>query len=116
MAKTVVLLGAGASYASDFRLPTMRGFFMPDGVPENLEFLLGWFYDGVPREEFDLEEVFSYLDLSVRRLPAWIPDARVRDVFGARYPLGELLWYVNSRLKVERDKLCSKHVALFRRL
>jgi len=114
--KTILLLGAGASKASDFRLPTMRGFFDLAQVPENLKEFLKIFYPAMLVEEFDLEEVLTHLTLSVRRLPSWIPDERVQHSIGVHYPLGDLLWYVGRRLAIDPTKICSRHAALFRRL
>jgi hypothetical protein len=115
-AKTVLLLGAGASRASDFHLPTMRGFFDLADVPDDLKTFLHHFYRGIPAADFDLETVLADLTLSVQRLPRWAPDERVRHNIGAHYPLGDLLWYVSRRLKTDPARVCQRHKDLFRKL
>jgi hypothetical protein len=111
--KTIILLGAGASKASDFALPTMKGFFDPKAIPTNLEKFLSWCFQGVPLHESDLEEVFSFLDMSVNRLPTWVGHPMVVDMIGQSYPLGELLCYVRERLQIPKDSGCRKHTTLF---
>jgi hypothetical protein len=111
--KSIVLLGAGASKASYFSLPTMKGFFDVDATPDNLTRFLKWFCEGLPPEEYDLEEIFSFLDMSVTRLPAWTGHPSAVDMIRQNYPLGDLLLYVQRRLQIPDDESCTKHLALF---
>jgi hypothetical protein len=72
MPGTVLLLGSGASRASQFALPTMAGFFTgAQSLPSNLDDFLSWFYPGRTRDSYNLEEVLAYLDISRARLPLW---------------------------------------------
>ena len=75
--KKVLLLGAGASRASHFKLPMMREFFGPniENVPDPLRHFLGWFYPNSSPDSFNLEEVLIYLSISASRTPAWMGQA-----------------------------------------
>jgi hypothetical protein len=91
--KTVVLLGAAASKASDSALPTMQGFF-DRPLSEPLRRFLEWFYPGEAAREYNLEEVPSYLYISQSRIPAWTGAAAL----GLRnFEYRELLDFVVDR-------------------
>jgi hypothetical protein len=68
--KRVMILGAGASAASDFHLPVMSGFFGPnkEAYSELFRFL-DWFYPDIPAGCYNLEKVLAFLELSKTRLP-----------------------------------------------
>lgn len=111
--KRVIILGAGASAASDFCLPTMKGFF-EDDLSHHLELdkFLKWFYGDCERSEYNLEEILGYLDLAHSQLPQWTQEDR--PLYGGKkvgYP--ELLSYVLQRLSTPREERCSVHRNLF---
>lgn len=107
--KTVFVLGAGASFASDYQLPTMSAFFDDKDLPPKIATFLDWYYATlVPA---NLEEVLTYLANSEKRAPIW---------FGA--PVGvngectyrDVLLYVQNRLRVNPDAPCLRHMAMFK--
>jgi hypothetical protein len=117
--KTVYFLGAGASNAFDFKLPTMRSFFQKrDPIlkrfPKLHQFIQRAF-PGIPIQKINLEDVISYLDLSVGRFGS----------FGER-PGGSLLdaraefdQCVRTKLDYERSAKgiwCSNLKKIFRGL
>jgi len=106
--KTVYFLGAGASAASDFALPTMEKFF--EGADfageeyKNLNQFIGNKFPGLPIENLNLEEVVTTIELSLDTFGAlgghpepYIYDART-----------ELNKYVADRLKIDTTKGCTK--------
>jgi hypothetical protein len=63
--KKVILLGAGASNGSRFRLPVMNEFFagfQPDTYPRLAEYLYSRF--GVPFDNLNLEDVVTQMEIS----------------------------------------------------
>ena len=113
--KTVYMLGAGASRASDFRLPTMQGFFDIDdsSFPEDLRTFLSWFYPDVNPRNYNLEEVLSFLNLKDSHLPNWMAERRHARSRDDGYTYDELLDYVLARLQIDEINGCSKHIKLF---
>lgn len=115
--KSVLLLGAGASAASRFALPTMAGFFDPiEGVDGTLREFLSWFYPGRAPNDYNLEEVLAFLDISRARLPLW----GVAPTVPHRFPKGELyselIRFVKQRLAIPETQSCDLHTALCRTL
>ncbi len=117
-ANTVLMLGAGASRASQRELPTMRGFFGPslDEIPKELREFLQWFYPGTPPGGFNLEEVLSYLYLSAERASSWAGMAGGATGTAHDFRYEHLLTYVQNRLEIPQHSTCDKHVAVFSRL
>jgi len=115
--KTVLLLGAGASAASEFQLPTMRGFFGEnlDDYPDLREFLER-FYPEADRKDYNLEEVLAYLDLSRSRLPLWDgqPILAKEDRFSSLYVRS--VEYVKHRLEIGSTDHSVLHTRLFETL
>lgn len=115
--KRVLLLGAGASAASDFNLPTMAGFFDAElsEYPELISFLK-WFYPQKPPAEYNLEEVLAYLDISRARMHVW--GFGSREVSYGNEPLAydSLIEFVQRRLDIPKGKSCSLHKRLFENL
>ncbi|MHA1228793.1 MAG: hypothetical protein ACTSPV_18875 [Candidatus Hodarchaeales archaeon] len=77
--KRVYLLGAGASKASEFRLPVMKGFFQQEDLtrkkfPELRKFIQNNF-PMIPIEKVNLEDVITYLDLSLDRFGGLAKEA-----------------------------------------
>ena len=117
--KTVYFLGAGASNASDFGLPTMDGFFRKDDlVLENFsEFrrFIDSVFRGIPAGKLNLEDVITYLELSIDAFGSFgkCPDTYLYD---AREQFNQ---YVRMRLvhKPIGGKIwCSKYKKIFRDL
>lgn len=116
--KTVLVLGAGASHASQLELPTMRGFFGSslDDIPEELRGFLQWFYPHSSPDSFNLEEVLSYLYLSTERASAWAGLANGDITPEYSYCYEDLLAYVQKRLEIPRDWICEKHLEVISQL
>jgi len=112
--KTVLVLGAGASFASDFKLPVMAGFFGPqrDGFAEVFEFLES-FYPTHEPSEYNLEDVLAFLSVSRERMQVWgLPPsagtfASYDDLYSA------VLQYILRRLEIPKDGICKLHKSLF---
>jgi len=72
MIKTVYFIGAGASRGSDFRLPTMEGFFeesrFVDNNFPNLEKYINTLYPNMPFEKITLEDLITHLKLISYRI------------------------------------------------
>lgn len=105
--KTVYFLGAGASAASDFHLPTMKEFFKGANFTgegyQNLRQFLDNKFPGQPVENLNLEEIVTAIELGVdafgffgKRPHPYIYEARK-----------EVDKYVNARLRIAGDKGCS---------
>lgn len=114
--KRVLILGGGASRASEFHLPTMKGFFGDDlSEHPGLEEFLKWFYGDLSRDQYNLEEVLAYLDLSRTRLPLWSTEQRPKyDTRDVGYT--EVIEYVRKKLRTPENKICSLHRSLFSQL
>jgi hypothetical protein len=113
--KQVILLGAGASKASEFTLPTMQGFFTGDRLeryPPLKKFLCGYYSEPDPTK-YNLEDVLAYLDLSRNRLPLW--DRRYKPAYHDSVYFS-VLDYVQETLRIPEDKTCERHKNLFARL
>ncbi|MEE8450111.1 MAG: hypothetical protein V3S39_10805, partial [Thermodesulfobacteriota bacterium] len=111
-AKTVYFLGAGASNASDFHLPTMKGFFqarkLKNADYENLSGFIKLLLPGVSPQDVNLEEVITHLALALEGLGAsWQPD-RTLEMKARR----ELNQYVVERLSIDEGKKCKLHLKL----
>ncbi|MDO9069571.1 MAG: hypothetical protein Q7W05_14105 [Deltaproteobacteria bacterium] len=114
--KRVIILGSGASRASKFALPTMSGFFGP--IPSRYRPLfafLKWFYPGLSKSEYNLEEVLAFVDLSRVRLPLWGEDRRAHTYrYEQIYAL--ILDYIHDRLQLPYGESCALHERMVSRL
>lgn len=112
--KTVIVLGAGASFASDFKLPVMAGFFGPhrDEFAELFEFLESFYPNREPLE-YNLEDVLAFLSVSRERMPVWglPPSARTFTSYDGLY--WGVLQYILRRLGIPKDGICRLHKRLF---
>lgn len=111
--KCVLLLGAGASAASDAGLPTMRGFF--HGQLHNfgaLRQFLHSYYGARPTTEWNLEECLAYLAKARTQIGSWDPalGALFTSHLGDAY--SECLSFVEVRLAIHREMVCAKTAAL----
>jgi hypothetical protein len=114
---TVVLLGAGASKGSEKNLPAMQGFFGPtlESMSPELGRFLVWFYGHENLEQYNVEDVLSYLDLAQARVPKWTGLASMVGL-GVAMPNYELLLdYIATRLQIHGPP-CSRHRSLIERL
>ena len=111
--KTVYFLGAGASCASDFGLPTMKGFFRKDDFclrkqpvkyPNLFEFIKRKFGE-IHFSELNLEEVITFLALSLDSVGSFGDHPEVY-IYQA---LREFDEYVSYRLNITEPKGCSEH-------
>lgn len=117
--KTVYFLGAGASNASVFELPTMDGFFREDELAldnfSKLREFTETIFPGIPPKKLNLEDVITYLELSIDRFGSFgkQPGANLYD---ARQQFNQ---YVRRRLAYKRvdDKdWCPRFEKIFRGL
>lgn len=110
--KRVLILGAGASRASIFHLPTMSGFFDPEPSEYKTLFsFLKWFYPGHPKCDYNLEEVLAFVDLSRIRLPLWGEGRRASNhQYQTLYP--QIIDYIKKRLEIPAGELCPVHERL----
>jgi len=110
-----MLLGAGASHASDLHLPTMRTFFSDPDLPRTVASFLAEYYGTTDPTDYDLEEVLTHLFLSERRAPGWIgfEQSMVMQHLQAGLAYWTLLGYVRARLNPKDAPVCGHHVALF---
>lgn len=83
--KTVYFLGAGASNASDFKLPTMDGFFRKDDLAlknfSELRQFIESVFRGIHSEKLNLEDVITYLELGTDKFGSFgkHPDSYLDD-------------------------------------
>lgn len=112
--KRVLFLGAGASFASDFKLPVMTGFFGPerDEFIDLFQFLES-FYPNYGRSEYNLEDVLTFLTISRNRMWVWGLPPSVGSLvsYGGLY--STVLRYIHHRLEIPKDGICSLHKNLF---
>lgn len=113
MSKTVYLLGAGASAASEYALPTMKNLISEELFRRynQLTAFIERFYPNQKFEEIDIEELISFIDLADNNF----------SIFG-EYP-DPGLWHVKNELSIcLRERLkqdparpyCNKYKQLFR--
>jgi hypothetical protein len=115
----VFLLGAGASAASDFRLPVMSGFFghQPVDLPsslrgqsfEKLTEFVRRLYGGRARRDWNVEEVLTSFEISEQMVSAWSPSGiGLQEIRELRQLL---LVFLHTRLAagVPEDRPCALH-------
>lgn len=105
--KTVYFLGAGASAASDFHLPTMKEFFKGANFTgdeyQNLKRFINDKFTGWPIERLNLEELVTAIELSLDTFGA-LGKHPESYIYEARTELNK---YVNARLQISKYKGCS---------
>ena len=112
MNKSVFLLGAGASAASDFNVPTMANLIEDESFSNHkrlLEFATKYFPDKKPHE-IDIEELITYLDFVDSKYSVFgdIPNP---DIWHVK---NELFIYLRERLTDKSGKeYCEKFKRLF---
>ncbi len=103
--KKVYFFGAGASKASIFEFPTMRGFFRGEDLKlqqyDQLRDLIYELFPNTPVDELNLEEMVSHLDLTLDDLGKRGLVEGI-DSFQAQTQLME---YIVHRLKLPDDPL-----------
>jgi NAD-dependent SIR2 family protein deacetylase len=115
--KTVYFLGAGASAASDFKLPVMKGFFKEKDFPKkggkypNLSVFLQNFYTSKDWNNFNLEEIITHLELTMEGFSWDSVDSYLHDV------KQELYKYIKYRIgDPVNNNACNNHKKLFQKL
>jgi hypothetical protein len=113
--RTVIVLGAGASFASDHHLPTMAAFWPTlSGLADPLQRFLIWF-GAAKTQPCNLEEVLAYLDLARHRSGTWgLPTTPAGTDPEQCY--AAVLDDLRARLATPSDRPCASHVKLFQRL
>lgn len=117
--KSVYFLGAGASKASDFQLPTMSEFFTEEDFKQDkypaLHKFIGRVFPKVSFKELNLEEVITRLELGIDRFGAF-GEHPEPYLYEARR---EFTSYVSERLQykpINGRPTCEKHEVLLRQL
>ncbi len=115
MGKTVYFLGSGASKASAFGLPVMKGFFRSDDFagPEysNLAGFIHKWFPGTEPDDLNIEDVITCLELSLDRVGSFgrSYDGHILD---ARREFDKL---IASRLAIPVGKSSDLHELLMGR-
>jgi len=116
--KIVYFLGAGASKASDFRLPVMKEFFRKEDLSEknfsNLREFIRKVRPDSSIETVNLEDIITYLDLSLEDLGSNWQQERTLEQKARQ----ELYAYITKRLSPCENYpyLCQSHLKLAQRL
>jgi len=117
--KSVYFLGAGASKASDFQLPTMSEFFTEEDFKQDkypaLHKFIGRVFPKVSFKELNLEEVITRLELGIDRFGAF-GEHPEPYLYEARR---EFTSYVRERLQykpINGRPTCEKHTVLLGQL
>ena len=116
---TVILLGAGASYGSEFNLPMMEGFFrtsdLEGEIYSNLKKYILSGFPSTPLANLNLEDVITHLELSLEGFGKhWEPNPS-----GLLQIKNEIYDYIEFRLSIgEQDKWpnlpnCQHHTNIF---
>jgi len=117
--KIAYFLGAGASNASVFELPTIEGFFQKDDLAlKNFSEIRKFIENAFPRipaEKLNLEDVITYLELSIDRFGSFgkPPDGYL---YNARKQFSQ---YVRRRLlykSIDGKNWCPKFKEIFQDL
>jgi len=107
--KTVYFLGAGASHASEYKLPCMQGFFREnDFKSEDYSSLFKFIerkFSRLSFNELNLEEVITFLELSLDTFGSF-GEHPENYIYGARREFDQ---YVNHRLNTPELKGCCEH-------
>lgn len=111
--KTVYLLGAGASAASDFSLPVMKGF-LKDEEPTlaNATEFLKILYPTLNISELNVEDVLTHLDLAVDGFGSRWGNYAYSGPDLERRAQTDIHGYIHERLAVPDDKVCKQHLAI----
>ncbi|MBA7573753.1 hypothetical protein ES708_15551 [subsurface metagenome] len=114
--KDVYFFGAGASSASCFKLPVMRGFlseidFNPNKYPNLYDFIKEHFYR-TPLPELNLEQVITMLELSIDKFGSFGKRPEVYLYEAKR----EFDRYINNRLTIHPHQGCDKHKKILKTL
>ena len=114
--KTVYFFGAGASFASDFNLPMMKGFFRKEDFnSSNFSNLYKFIQEHFPNQqlsELNLEKVITFLELSIDKFGSFGEHPEVY-LYEAKKEFDK---YVNSRLKITAPEGCNKHTKIIKPL
>lgn len=107
--KTVYFLGAGASKASDFKLPIMGEFFKGANFTgeeyQNLNRFIDDKFPGLPIENLNLEEVVTTIELSLDTFGA-LGGHPEPYIYEARRELDR---YIAETLNIDITKWCKLH-------
>lgn len=112
--KTVLFLGAGASFASEFQLPVMAGFFGPHREDfTDLFNFLEWFYPDKNPSQYNLEDVLAFLAISRNRMAIWDMPPNAKPLVNYDTMYLKVLQYIHRRLEIPKDGVCQLHKQLF---
>jgi NAD-dependent SIR2 family protein deacetylase len=109
--KVVYFIGAGASQASDFNLPSLKDFFKEGFQKEmypNLYAFVEKHFPGMKSDELNLEEVITFLELSVDQFGTF-GNAIPPYLYDARKEFGEYVYNKLNYKPIEGRNWCNKH-------
>lgn len=112
MSSTVYILGAGASAASEFELPVMRGFFASPIFDEKYKYLYPYikkYFNHIATIDINVEELITHLEISLEKY-------RYSDVETHMSCQKDLLNYITERLSIQKEALCRYHEMLYKKL
>lgn len=117
--KSVYFLGAGASKASDFKLPTMSEFFTEEDFKQDkypaLHKFIGRVFPKVSFKDLNLEEVITRLELSIDRFGAF-GEHPEPYLYEARREFDRYVYKRLSYKPVNGNHKCQTHEVLLRQM
>jgi len=109
MSNTVYLLGAGASAASEFKLPLMKGFFVSDiEIGANLRGYIKKYFGHMASGDINVEEL-THLEISMEKY-------KFSNLESHSICHKELLNYITERLRIPERSPCQYHELLFKKM
>lgn len=112
MSSTVYILGAGASAASDFKLPVMKSFFDPflsGGEYVSLHAYISKYFNSMSISDINVEELITHLEISLEKY-------KYSDVETHITCWKHLINYITDRLNIPKDGICKYHEMLYKKL
>lgn len=116
--KAVYFLGAGASKASDFKLPCLGDFFKGDFKKEkypNLYNFVERYFPNAKLENLNLEEVVTFLDLSTDEFGKFGNEI-VPNLYSARNEFGKFVYDKLNYKTISGRNWCGKHKRFLEKL
>lgn len=111
MSSTIYLLGAGASAASEFKLPLMKGFFELSITAKygNLSHYITKYFNNFLTDDINVEELITHVDISLEKYK--YSDFEIHTACQK-----ELLNYITERLQIPERAPCKYHQMLFNKI
>lgn len=112
MSSTIYLLGAGASAASEFELPLMKGFFASPTFSEKYRSLYPYirkYFNHFSTYDINVEELITHVEISLEKYK--YSDFEIHTACQK-----DLLNYITERLQIPERTPCKYHGILFDKL